>query len=88
MHKPIEVKVLPKYKLWVRYSDGVQGEIDLSYLMGKGVFSIWNDYKVFEKIRIGDNGELVWNESVDLCPDSIYMKVSGKSAEQVFPALR
>ena len=88
MIKPVEVKALPKYKLWVRYSDGAQGEVDLSHLAGKGVFSIWNDTKVFEKVRIGENGEFVWNENVDLCPDSIYLQMTGKSAEQLFPALR
>jgi len=39
MFKPIQVKVLPNYKLWVKYTDGVEGEIDLSHLVGKGVFS-------------------------------------------------
>ena len=88
MLKPVEVKALPKYKLWVRYSDGAQGEVDLSHLAGKGVFSIWNDAKVFERVRIGESGEFVWNENVDLCPDSIYLQMTGKSAEQMFPDLR
>ena len=88
MFKPIEVKALPKYKLWVRYLDGVQGEVDLSHLAGKGVFSIWSDYSVFEGVRIGEGGEIVWNENIDLCPDSIYMQITGKSAEQLFPSLQ
>ena len=45
-----------------------------------GVFSIWNDTRVFENVRIGENG--------DLCPDSVYLQMTGKSAEQLFPALR
>ena len=88
MFKPIEVKALPKYKLWVRYSDGVQGEVDLSHLAGRGVFSVWRDYSVFKKVRIGAGGEIFWNENVDLCPDSIYMQITGKSAEQLFPNLQ
>ena len=28
MFKPVEVKALPNYRIWVKYSDGVQGEVD------------------------------------------------------------
>ena len=38
MLRPVEVKALSDYRLWVRYSDGVTGEVDLSHLAGKGVF--------------------------------------------------
>lgn len=38
MVKPVEVKALPNYKLWVKYSDGVQGEVDLSHLVGRVSF--------------------------------------------------
>ncbi len=87
MFRPAEVRALPGYRLWVQYADGVEGTIDLSYLVGKGVFAAWNDYHVFEKVHIGDGGEIAWCHDIDLCPDSIYFKVSGKSPEQVFPNL-
>ena len=32
--------------------------------------------------------ELVWGGQVDLCPDALYLKVTGKEPEDVFPALR
>jgi hypothetical protein len=38
--RPLKVKALPNSKLWVKYSDGVEGEVDLSHLGGKGVFSL------------------------------------------------
>lgn len=87
MFKPIEVKALPKYHLWIRFSDGVQGEADLSHLVGQGVFSVWKDPKVFQDVRIGEFGELIWNDAVDLCPDSLYLQITGKTPEQVFPNL-
>ncbi len=88
MFHPVEVRTLPNYRIWVKYADGMQGEVDLSYLVGKGVFSIWNDRKKFAKVRIGETGELIWDDDVDLCPDSIYLKISGKSSEEVFPTSR
>ena len=75
MFKPVEVKVLSDYKLWVKYSDGVEGTVDLSHLAGKGVFSIWNDYGNFEKVYIGKSREIAWDDQVDVCPDSIYMRI-------------
>ncbi|MCP4402824.1 MAG: DUF2442 domain-containing protein [bacterium] len=88
MLKPLKVKALQGYKLWLEYSDGVKGEVDLSYLAGKGVFSIWNDYKVFEKVYIGENGEIAWNEELDLCPDALYLKITGKTPEELFPNIQ
>lgn len=87
MFRPVEVKALPDYKIWVRFADGVEGQVDLSYLAGRGVFSLWNDYRVFQEVHIGPGGEIAWNEEVDLCPDSIYLKLTGKAPEDVFPNL-
>ncbi len=87
MFKPIEVRALPDYRLYVRYDNGVEGEVDLSHLVGKGVFAAWNDPDNFQKVSIGSSGELRWNDQIDLCPDSIYMRISGKSPEEVFPNL-
>ncbi len=88
MFKPVEVKALPDYKLWVKYSDGVEGEVDLSHLVGKGVFSVWNDYSVFQKVYIGSCGEIAWNDKIDICPDAVYMKVTGKTPDQLFQNLK
>lgn len=43
MPKPIEVKPLENYRIQVEFSDGVEGIVDLSDLVGKGVFSAWLD---------------------------------------------
>jgi hypothetical protein len=39
-------------------------------------------------VKIGSSGELVWNDQIDLCPDALYLKVTGKKPEDIFPALR
>jgi hypothetical protein len=88
MFKPVEVKALPNYKLWLKYTDGVEGEVDLSHLVGKGVFALWNDYTAFEKVYIGPSGEIAWSEEIDICPDSVYMKITGKTPQQLFPNLQ
>lgn len=83
-----EVKPLKDYCLEVKFSDGVEGKIDLSDFAGKGVFALWNDYSQFEKVSISSSGELVWNEEVDMDGLGIYLRLTGKKPEDVLPKLR
>ena len=82
------VKILQDYRLELTFDNGISGTVDLSDLVGKGVFAFWRECQAFEQVRIGSCGELVWNERIDLCPDSLYLKVTGKKPEDIFPALR
>jgi hypothetical protein len=88
MVKVTKVKILGDYRLELTFDDGVCGVVDLSDLVGKGVFALWQSRHVFEKVRIGSFGELVWDDQIDLCPDSLYLRATGKKPEDVFPALR
>ena len=79
---------MPRYRLEVEFEDGVSGLVDLSDDVGKGVFALWRDPLFFEQVAIGSAGELVWGDKIDLCPDALYLKVTGKKPEDIFPALR
>ncbi len=87
MLKPTHLKSLDHYRLWLRFSDGVEGVVDLSYLVGNGVFALWNDYAEFEKATLGSSGEIVWNEQVDLDSIALYLKFTGKQPREHFPKL-
>jgi hypothetical protein len=88
MRKISKVKVLRGYRLELAFDDGARGVVDLSDLAGKGVFAIWRDRRIFEQVQIGSFGELMWGDQIDLCPDALYLKATGKKPEEVFPALR
>ena len=88
MKKIFKVKVLPAYRLELEFNDGVSGIVDLSEDVGKGVFVLWCDPLASAQVRIGSSGELVWSDRIDLCPDALYLKVTGKKPENIFPALR
>jgi hypothetical protein len=88
MRKITHVEVLQAYRLELTFDDGTSGTVDLSDLAGKGVFACWNDRAAFAQVRVGSSGELVWGNQVDLCPDALYLKATGKKPEEVFPALR
>jgi hypothetical protein len=36
MVRPIEVRPAGRYRIWLRYQDGTEGEVDLSHLAGTG----------------------------------------------------
>lgn len=88
MNRITHVEVLQGYRLDITFADGTRGIADVSGLAGRGVFSLWDDYEKFMAVRIGDTGELVWGDQVDLCPDSLYLRVTGKSPEDIFPSLK
>ncbi len=51
--KTSSCKPKPNYVLWLRFDDGLEGEVDLSDLVGKGVFKAWKVKKTsmpFESI--------------------------------------
>ena len=52
MIRPLEVAPRLGYRIWLRYSDGAAGEVDLSHLAGRGVFTAWNDPACFETVYI------------------------------------
>jgi len=88
MPKPVEVKALANYRIWLRYDDGTQGEVDLADLAGRGVFKAWDDPTFFSAVRLASHGAVEWGSGLDLCPDALYLRLTGRSPEELFPALR
>lgn len=88
MHRITAAKALPDFRLHLTFDDGVTGTASLADLVGKGVFALWLDPKAFESVRIGSSGELLWGDQVDLCPDALYLRVTGKRPDEIFPSLR
>jgi hypothetical protein len=86
--KIIEVRALDHFRLWLRFADGYEGVADLSDLVGKGVFTAWSFPDNFAKAKATDFGAVAWNDEIDLCPDDLYLRATGKRPEDLFPALR
>ncbi len=84
----VQVKALPGYRLFLRYDDGVEGVVDLSDKVGTGVFAPLVDEQVFSQVAVGPEGSVVWGDEIDLCPDALYLQVTSKSPEDLFPKLR
>jgi hypothetical protein len=72
----------PGYKLFIEFEDGVKGIIDLSKWKGKGVFECWNKEENFKSFIITQDKKLLWNENIDMDPDTFYLQLIGKNFEE------
>ena len=76
MHWVVAVQPLEVYRVMIRFSDGVEGEVDLADIVGKGVFALWNDPEQFATVSIDpESHTIAWPGGIDLCPDTLYRDV-------------
>ena len=79
----IDLEPQEEFHLWLRYSDGVEGVVDLSDVAHSELFKAWNQPGVFEQVEIGEYGEVYWTPNANLCPDSLYIELSERSIDPV-----
>ncbi len=85
MKRLVSIQVLAGHRLNLRFDDGVAGIVDLSALVGKGVFDAWNDPAHFARVRVSPLGAAEWDDEIDLCPDQLYMQLTGNPVTELFP---
>jgi hypothetical protein len=81
MKSVIHVEPREGFTVWLRFDDNVEGEVDLSDLAGRGVFSAWTDRNFFESVSLGPDRGITWPGGLDLCADSLYLHLTGKPLE-------
>lgn len=75
----VDVRYVRDYVIWVRFNDGIGGEVDLSAELEGEVFGPLKDKKLFKTIKIDPLlGTVVWDNGVDLAPEFLYdnLKIS------------
>ena len=72
----------------LRYDDGTEGVVDLSDMVGSGVFEAWEDDAFFDTVHVADHGAIAWDETIELCPVALYLEISGASPEDLLPRLK
>lgn len=67
-------KVEPRagYRLYVEFSDGVSGEVDLAGRLFGSVFAPLKDASLFCQVRIDEFGAPCWPNGADLAPDALH----------------
>ena len=75
-----EVRPVGGHRVFVRFEDGVQGEIDIAELVAfEGVFEPLRDPARFAEVRVHPElGTVYWPNGADLDPDVLYSKISGQ----------
>ena len=85
MVKPVDVKALAGYRIWIKFDDGLEGELDLTRHAGQGVFKAWLDRDFFEAVEVMDYDAIAWPGDLSMCGDALYMELTGKTLEDLFP---
>lgn len=67
--KIIACEAKPNYHLWIQFEDGLEGEVDLTHLVGNGVFEAWRSIEFFNQVHVDLNSQTVaWGDEIDLDP--------------------
>ena len=88
MIQPVDVQSRGKYRIWLQYSDGSNGEIDLSDVAGSGVFKAWDEPGYFDRVYIASHRAIAWGDEIELCPDALYLELTGKPVEEIMPGAK
>ena len=72
-----------RYRLWLQFQDGIEGEIDLEpHLTFQGVFAPLRDPTYFARVRVNhDLGTISWPNDADWDPLVLYSLVTTRSIE-------
>ena len=75
--KPILVKAIEKYKIFVKFNDHTEGIADISDLAGKGIFKIWDKNSNFSKVYINTETDgIAWSDEAEIDPETVYKEVN------------
>jgi len=71
-----EAKYQGDYRVWLKFEDGVQGEVDLEDELWGEVFLPLKDKARFAELRLDrDLNTIVWPNGADFAPEFLYQKL-------------
>lgn len=77
-----DAKALEGFRLWVRFSDSREGEVDLTDLVTsdhRPIVAALRDPATFAAIKV-DMDTVVWSNGFDLAPEYLYAQVTAATA--------
>ncbi len=73
MRKITEVKTLPDKKLYIKYSNGMEGKISLEKLTTREQYAELQSVDVFTDVKIDEkSGDVIVNGNIELCKNAMY----------------
>lgn len=71
------LRYVREYVLWLRFSDGVEGEVDLSDGLAGEIFAPLRNPTEFSRARIED-GHLAWPNGADWAPEDLRARLGAR----------
>jgi hypothetical protein len=84
-----DVRYQGGYTLWLRFSDGVEGEVDLRDWLEGPAFEALRDVTQFGRARVGAFGTIIWPNGTDVSPEALYdrLRVSAPVVKKPYTQL-
>ena len=81
------VRALGGHGLWLRFSDGVEGEVELADLLDGPVLEPLRDPELFATVRLEPPFTIGWPNGADIAPETLYrrLQVTGAQAKRFHP---
>ena len=71
-----EAKYVGGYRIWLRFADGVEGEVDLESDLWGEMFDDLRDEIRFSGFSLDEElGTIVWPNGADFAPEFLYQKL-------------
>ena len=71
-----EAKYLRDYKIWLRFNDGAEGEVDLKTELEGEVFEPLKNIASFRDFKVDPElHTIVWKNGADLAPEFLYKHI-------------
>jgi hypothetical protein len=81
MVKLLEARVVSGFTVWLRFSDGTEGSLDLSDELHGPVFEPLRDPRCFAEMRVDPElNTVVWPSGADFAPEFLYERVKAAAA--------
>ncbi len=74
-----EARHLGAHRVWLRFDDGVAGELDLAAELDGEVFEPLRDAAYFAQFRIDEGRTLSWPNGADFAPEFLHDLVVGSA---------
>ncbi len=77
-----DAKPVADFRLWVRFSDGIEGEIDLKEFVNsdpRPIVVALRDREAFSAIRV-EMDTVVWANGFDLAPEFLYARAKAHAS--------
>ena len=78
----VEVRPEAGFSLWVRFADGVRGQLQLNPEDLTGVLAPLRDPEFFKGVFL-EHGAVAWPGEIDLAPDAMYHAIARAKAGEV-----